>query len=512
MRNRNIIGTKEAITNSIVAVANFVRSGLNTLRIDSKLNDNPPDSFSNGIDFQITSAGSAAQDQNGLRIDLVAGYTGGNPTRAILLLNRAAGTGANLSAGQANFGITSDTTATTTGTNIGLSASARGGNINYGLVGGAITTKNGATNIGGFFFAGNSGTTPSFVAVYGTLGAEPALSSYSSAATFDNGGTTAFILDCLDNGSTVFRINDGGGIQVKSASLGSVTLDNSNHVIRCDASAGAIILTLPAIAAGNRGIWYRVKKIDATANTVTIARTGADTIDGAVSKILASQYDTVDVICPNAGTDWALFGVSSGGVGPTGPTGPQGQIGQTGEEGPEGSQGPPGIQGPTGSIGLTGNNGFDGRPGYDGNDGDDGRMGVPGNDGVAGAIGPQGIQGIPGPQGEDGEDGQIGPIGPQGIQGPAGSGGGTFGQASVDFGTFPALSSVTVAVADAGVLAASRILCSIVPGTGRDLDELELSSVLVSPGDIVAGVGFNLIAVAPNDDADGAFLINYTRN
>jgi hypothetical protein len=227
------------------------------------------------------------------------------------------------------------------------------------------------------------------------------------------------------------------------------------------------------MSAANRGIWYRIKKIDATANTVTIAAGGGNTIDGAATSVLATQYQSEDVIAPDAGTDWAIFGTG----------------------------------GSSGSAGATGAQGIPGK------DGEDGQDGFPGIAGPAGANGINGIDGIIGPQGEQGEPGEQGPPGPKGDTGAAGVGGGTFGQVTADFGTAaPSPDSVTVAVIDAAVTALSRILCTVQPGTGRDLDELELGPVLVYPGDIVAGVGFNIIAVAPDSTADGSFLINYTRN
>jgi hypothetical protein len=47
---------------------------------------------------------------------------------------------------------------------------------------------------------------------------------------------------------------------------------------------------------------------------------------------------------------------------------------------------------------------------------------------------------------------------------------------------------------------------------GRDADEFERAPVLVSVASITAGVGFDLIVVSLDGDADGAYLINYTRD
>jgi len=79
-------------------------------------------------------------------------------------------------------------------------------------------------------------------------------------------------------------------------------------VVLCDASSGAVTISLPAIATANRGLLVRVKKIDASANACTISRSGGDTIDGATTAVLASRYATKILVAPDSGTDWALLG------------------------------------------------------------------------------------------------------------------------------------------------------------------------------------------------------------
>lgn len=75
--------------------------------------------------------------------------------------------------------------------------------------------------------------------------------------------------------------------------------DKTNIMI--DATAGAIVVNLPAISglSGNRE--YVVKKIDSSANTVTVTASGADTIDGSGTSVLSAQYDFVRII---AGSEW----------------------------------------------------------------------------------------------------------------------------------------------------------------------------------------------------------------
>ena len=91
-----------------------------------------------------------------------------------------------------------------------------------------------------------------------------------------------------------------------------------------------------------------------------------------------------------------------------------------------------------------------------------------------------------------------------------GGGGGTFGQATATFTVNT--DSVVVSVVDAGVSAGSNIVPTIGTAPGRDADEFERAPVLVSVASITAGVGFDIIVVSIDGDADGAYLINYTRD
>jgi len=70
---------------------------------------------------------------------------------------------------------------------------------------------------------------------------------------------------------------------------------------KVNATSGAVTVTLPA-AASNTGMRVSIKKIDASANAVTIDGNGSETIDGATTSSLASQYDVATLICD--GTEW----------------------------------------------------------------------------------------------------------------------------------------------------------------------------------------------------------------
>ncbi len=79
-------------------------------------------------------------------------------------------------------------------------------------------------------------------------------------------------------------------------------------VVRCDATTGAIVYTL-LTAAGRPGAKLYVKKIDASANTVTIDPAGAETIDGAATLVLSARWDAVLLV--SDGVNW-LRGYADG--------------------------------------------------------------------------------------------------------------------------------------------------------------------------------------------------------
>lgn len=90
----------------------------------------------------------------------------------------------------------------------------------------------------------------------------------------------------------------------------STTLTMSSpHYIWVDASAGAVTVTLPA-STGNPIRTYVIKKIDSTANAVTIAGNGADTIEGSATITLSAQWTFRAVTNTGAGI-WYITGGSA---------------------------------------------------------------------------------------------------------------------------------------------------------------------------------------------------------
>lgn len=170
----------------------------------------------NAIDFQITSAGSSAQNNNGLNVNYLAGFTGTNRiTAAGFFANAVAGahgSSASYSAGVIGtssggnylFGVRGEATASATrAVGVGGYSVTNGAGLNnIGVLGVASNISGSATNIGGYFLIGtalNQGQ------------------QLNSALVADNGSSTANIFDAKDNGTTKISIVDDGNLTFADA-------------------------------------------------------------------------------------------------------------------------------------------------------------------------------------------------------------------------------------------------------------------------------------------------------
>jgi hypothetical protein len=81
---------------------------------------------------------------------------------------------------------------------------------------------------------------------------------------------------------------------------GPVTVETTDRVVAVDANAGAVTVNLPPAASATRIV--TVVKVDASVNLVTIDADGAETIDGATTRTLSSQWASVNLI--SDGTEW----------------------------------------------------------------------------------------------------------------------------------------------------------------------------------------------------------------
>lgn len=111
--------------------------------------------------------------------------------------------------------------------------------------------------------------------------------------------------NCTVQDLTVAGLVSGGGARPAIATkTANYTATAADRTILVDATGGARTITLPAVAT-HAGQEYVIKKIDATANAVTIDGDGSDTIDGAATLVLAAQWDGATI--QNDGSAWYVL-------------------------------------------------------------------------------------------------------------------------------------------------------------------------------------------------------------
>jgi hypothetical protein len=99
-------------------------------------------------------------------------------------------------------------------------------------------------------------------------------------------------------------------VQDKSAAYTVVTGD-AGDLIRVTTTAGAVTITLPLISGQSDGFKIAVVKWSSDANAVTVARSGSDTINGATSYSIATQYSSATFVADFETNQWfAVSGLS----------------------------------------------------------------------------------------------------------------------------------------------------------------------------------------------------------
>lgn len=106
-------------------------------------------------------------------------------------------------------------------------------------------------------------------------------------------------------GSDLTLTGTGGvGFPIRTVST-DITAQATDHTILVNATSANRTVTLPAVAT-NAKRRYEIKKIDASANTVTIDGNASETIDGTTTKVLTTQYQSVAIHCD--GATWWIVG------------------------------------------------------------------------------------------------------------------------------------------------------------------------------------------------------------
>lgn len=118
--------------------------------------------------------------------------------------------------------------------------------------------------------------------------------------TGKSGSTWYFALGVAWNGVDGWRVPRMSGtvMSANTTITATIILGGVDELVLADATAGAITITLPP-AANMPGKHFYIKKIDSSGNTVTIDGNGAETIDGAATKVLSTQYASHHIISSN---------------------------------------------------------------------------------------------------------------------------------------------------------------------------------------------------------------------
>lgn len=127
----------------------------------------------------------------------------------------------------------------------------------------------------------------------------------NSSATLGNTTITLGSTVTTVGNLTVSNLTIQGQTQAYIAQTSSYNITLFDNVIAADATSASFAVTLPT-AVGITGKIYTIKKIDSSVNTVTVATTSAQTIDGAASEVLSYQYDGITV--QSNGANWFIIG------------------------------------------------------------------------------------------------------------------------------------------------------------------------------------------------------------
>lgn len=190
-------------------------------------------------------------------------------------------------------------------------AGAEGANITYGVTVGSMTGAGlsscgdathalswGSGTFGCQSVTGSGGSASTLAVTTGTATtySNPAISSPTATVAFDQSqfGVT------LPASTTAF-ISIRPVISTPTANF---TLASTSTVVLADASAASLTVTLPT-AVGIAGKVFTIKRTSSGANTVTIATTSSQTIDGASTVVITAQWTSIDVISDNA--NWLIL-------------------------------------------------------------------------------------------------------------------------------------------------------------------------------------------------------------
>ena len=192
---------------------------------------------------------------------------------------------------------TSASNAATSATNAASSASA------------ASTSASNASSS-----ASSASTSASTATTQATNASNSASAAATSATNASNSASAASTsATSASNSASLAAANAASGLYSsvidKSANY-TVVLGDAGALIRITTTSGAITITLPAISTVVDGFKIAVVKWTGDGNAVSVVRSGSDTINGATSSSITSQYSTITFVADFETNQW--LAVASG--------------------------------------------------------------------------------------------------------------------------------------------------------------------------------------------------------
>jgi hypothetical protein len=213
-----------------------------------------------------------------------------------------------------NYGVRGDATGSGATTNYGGYFNATGATTNYGVYGSGATYGVygvSTSSIGVYGETQGSSSAKAVAAIHnGTSG-----TGYGFHAAVYGAKTTGYGIYISSEDATynygiyvnkgVSQFNDAVhfDIATKTADYTAAALD---HTILADCTSGNVTITLPAVSAEMAGRVYIIKRIDNSGNSVTVDGNASETIDGATTYSLATQYKYVKIQATS--TAWFIIG------------------------------------------------------------------------------------------------------------------------------------------------------------------------------------------------------------
>ncbi|WP_017773838.1 hypothetical protein [Paraburkholderia kururiensis] len=95
-------------------------------------------------------------------------------------------------------------------------------------------------------------------------------------------------------------------VTLTTATNSSYSVSSQDGMVRCDATSGAFTVNLPDAQSVPIGQSIVFKKVDSSANAVTLSGVGGQKMDGASTLALSSQYATKRLMSTGTGWDVVL--------------------------------------------------------------------------------------------------------------------------------------------------------------------------------------------------------------